>query len=633
MDVRLPDGTVIKNVPQGTTKAQLVAKLKANNYTLSPDIEAAAVATPAAPQESFGQQVLGGAASTLDLGASAALGTAQWLAYPFRRAAGIVTGETAGDIQASQERVANAIGSPFGKILGVAQSPSYQNNLLRQGMTFVGNKMGDAAAATSAATGIPEPDVLNMMQSVLAVAGVKAPVKIAGTVISKIPVANLPAKVVRGAVRHAQDILDPKTKFYMGVAEGRAPELISAARRPSTEIIPGVRPTFAQATADVGMPTVAAVGEQATKVRPTEALAIRDAQEAARVGQLSAIENTPAVRRQVIAARKRRANPLYQAAETAGDVVDVTPTLGYIDDLIKANPGNKSLVTAMKEVRQGLTKPVKTTVEVTQPNGKVVLKQKTTLEPRTNAKEVMSTLDGMKDIMSREDNRFIKSELTNIKEDLTQAIPSMKEATTAFRKGSAPINQMDVGAFLRQKLEGATPDSPQRAAAFADAVRNAPQTIKRALDGQPRYEKLTEVLSPPQMARVDRVVADLSRDARVKEMVQLGRENAPKLRTPVEGLGVPNLFNRVASIATEIVRRLEGKVNQKLAMEIALEFLDADRAAAALETALRRSQSRGRAPGPTKPAAGPAKRLLTRAPLIAAPNQMNNQENRNQMVR
>lgn len=35
MDVRLPDGTVIKNVPEGTTKAELVSKLNAKGYDTS----------------------------------------------------------------------------------------------------------------------------------------------------------------------------------------------------------------------------------------------------------------------------------------------------------------------------------------------------------------------------------------------------------------------------------------------------------------------------------------------------------------------------------------------------------------------------------------------------------------------
>ncbi len=36
MDVRLPDGTVIQNIPDGTTKADLYAKLKANGYAVDP---------------------------------------------------------------------------------------------------------------------------------------------------------------------------------------------------------------------------------------------------------------------------------------------------------------------------------------------------------------------------------------------------------------------------------------------------------------------------------------------------------------------------------------------------------------------------------------------------------------------
>jgi hypothetical protein len=37
MDVRLPDGTVINNVPEGTTKAELTAKLTAKGYNLPID--------------------------------------------------------------------------------------------------------------------------------------------------------------------------------------------------------------------------------------------------------------------------------------------------------------------------------------------------------------------------------------------------------------------------------------------------------------------------------------------------------------------------------------------------------------------------------------------------------------------
>jgi hypothetical protein len=399
-----------------------------------------------------------------------------------------------------------------------------------------------------------------------------------------------------------REVIDPKTAFYRDIAEGRGAELIRAARTPEAEIVPGVRPTFAQATAEVGLPRVAAVGEQAARLQPTEAIRLRDIQEAGRVGELRAIEQTPEIRARAEEARARRSKPLYKAAEEAGDVVDVTPTLDYIDSLIEISPGNPQLLSELRKVRKGLTKR-----ELDESGSPVLV-------PRTNAKEIASTLDGLKTALAKEDNTFIKDQLTTIKDDLTE-----------------PINQMDIGKYLREKLETALPEGRQRPGVFAEAVRNAPQTIKRAIDSKPRYSELTEVLSPPQQARVDRVMQDLSRDARVQELAQLGRETAPELARPAGRFSLPPLLDRVATIANEILRRLEGKINDKMAMEIAMEFLDAERAAAALETALKRSGSRGGA-APARRSSGPVSRAVKRAPVVTAPNTMS-EENRNSMAR
>jgi hypothetical protein len=562
--------------------------------------------TPAsAPEESFGQRMLGSAASTADIIAESVPGMAAMVAYPFRRAAGIVTGETAEDIAASQERVMGAVSAPVGRALGVTETPSYQQNMLRQALGYVAENIDKGADWISGTTGIPKPDVVNMMQIVMSAAP------------AKVPGAKTAGKLKARVVETARNVMDPKTKFYMDLAEGRGSALLAAARAPEAEIIPGVRPTFAQATADVGLPRVAAAGEQAAAMRPTEAMALRDVQEAARVGQLRAIERTPERRELAETVRERRAEPLYRAAETAGDVVDVTPTLSFIDDTIAKNPGNQPLLTEMRRIRKGLVKPGM------DEEGNPVL------VPRTDAKEVASTIDGLKSAIAKEDNRFIKGELTQIKDELTAAIPSLPEAQAAFKKGSRPINQMDVGRYLREKLETPLPEGAQRPGVFAGAVREAPRTIRQALDGGPTYEKLTDILSPAQKANVDRVVMDLARDQRVKELAQAGRKAAPELAKPVGAANLPSLLNRLATVANEVIRRLEGRINEKLAMEIALEFLDADRAAAALETAMRRSAKR--APAPRRPS-GPISRAVKRAPVVTAPNQMN-QDNRNAMAR
>lgn len=627
MDVRLPDGTVIKNVPEGTTKRQLLDKLRAKGFDVDKMAAAPAPTAPAPKPETFGQQVLRGAASTADIIAESVPGMAAMVAYPFQRIAGAVTGQNAEDVAASQARVLGAVSAPVGRMTGVTETPSYQNNLAKQALGFVAENMDKGADWIAGQTGLPKPDVMNMMQ-VLLTAG---PIKTAKAVVSDplVPggaavvrgverAAGLPARATRAAVQKGREILDPKTKFYMDIAEGRGQALLSAARDPAAEIIPGVRPTFAQATADVGLPRVAAVGEQAAKKLPTEALALKDVQEAARVGQLTAIERTPERRAAAEKVRERRSAPLYRQAEGAGNVVDVAPTLAFIDDTIRKNPGNQPLLTEMRRIRKGLVEPG------LDPQGNPIL------VPRTNAKEVASTIDGLKSAIAKEDNKFIKGELTQIKDDLTAAIPSMKEAQTAFKKGSRPINQMDVGKYLREKLEAPVPEGGQRANVFAGAVREAPRTIKQALKGGPTYEKLTDILSPAQKANVDRVLMDLSRDQRVKELAQMGREAAPDLNMPMPKTERPSFLNRVWTIANMIAERLEGKINDKLAVEIAAEFLDADRAAAALETAMRRS---GQRVSPQRRPSGPISRAIKRAPVVTAPNQMNSQENRNAMSR
>ena len=609
MDVRLPDGTVIKNVPEGTTKRQLLDKLKAKGYDVGAMAAPSAPAPPAPEPETFGQQVLRGAASTADIIAESVPGMAAMVAYPFQRAAGLVTGQSAEDVAASQARVLGAVSAPVGRMTGVSETPSYQNNLAKQALGFVAENMDKGADWISGQTGLPKPDVMNMMQVVLSAVPVK------------VPGAKTVGKVGRVAVQKARDIIDPKTAFYMDLAEGRGSALLAAARAPEAEIIPGVRPTFAQATADVGVPRVAAVGEQAAKKLPTEALALKDVQEAGRVSQLRAIERTPKARARAERVREARSEPLYQAAER-GNVnlppIDTSPVLQTIDNLIAKNPGNAPLLAEMRRLRKGLTEPG------FDPQGNPIR------VPRVDAQEIMSTIDGLKSALAKEDNRFIKSQLTSIKDDLTASVPSLPEAQAAFKKGSKPINQMDVGKYLREKLEAPVPEGGQRASVFAGAVREAPRTIKQALKGGPTYEKLTDILSPAQKTNVDRVLMDLSRDQRVKELAQMGREAAPDLAMPAGKAERLNLLNRLATIANVIIDRLEGKINEKLAVEIASEFLDADRAAAALETAMSRSAQR--APAPRRPS-GPISRAVKRAPVVTAPNQMNNQENRNAMAR
>jgi len=176
-------------------------------------------------------------------------------------------------------------------------------------------------------------------------------------------------------------------------------------------------------------------------------------------------------------------------------------------------------------------------------------------------------------------------------------VPAYKTARETFADQSKPINQMQVGQFLEGKLKPALGEETARlrAAGFASALESAPGTIKRAT-GESRFQALSEVLTPEQIKIVEDVRADLARARLAERQAQAARGAGPDVNlmgTEVMGSArAPNIINRTVSVANDILRRLQGKLDQKLAIELAAEMLDPASAAQALEKAMAR-QARG----------------------------------------
>jgi hypothetical protein len=200
-------------------------------------------------------------------------------------------------------------------------------------------------------------------------------------------------------------------------------------------------------------------------------------------------------------------------------------------------------------------------------------------------------------------------------------VPEYGTARSAFQARSKPINQMEVGQFLESKLTSALQGEQKlRPAAFAGAVEAAPQTIQRATVGAPRYEKLSDVLTPDQVKIVEDIRKDLARQATYREQARAARPAGPSaeragsqlLLEVAGGAQFPTLLNRVTTVANAIVKRLAGKIDRKLAIEIATDLLDPERAAIALEAAQRRANV-------VQGAAGAARRAGSAAQRAAAP--------------
>lgn len=152
MDVRLPDGTVIKNVPDGTSKADLVTKLKANGMNV-PDSWAAPASAPKPQGSAFDglmNMIKGGGEAAMHLGSSALATPVAGLAglgQAANNALGVGDGTPASDVVANaQDALTYRPRSDAGKAtVGLVSKP----------LGYVADKINDAGQAAATATGSP----------------------------------------------------------------------------------------------------------------------------------------------------------------------------------------------------------------------------------------------------------------------------------------------------------------------------------------------------------------------------------------------------------------------------------------------------------------------------------------------
>ena len=151
---------------------------------------------------------------------------------------------------------------------------------------------------------------------------------------------------------------------------------------------------------------------------------------------------------------------------------------------------------------------------------------------------------------------------------LSNKVPGWADARQQFASDSKPINQMHIGQYLQDKL-GAPLGGSERAAAYAQALRDAPGTIKRST-GTAIYDKLGKVLEPGQEEAATSVGADLARQAQYGQRAAgtnlSGVSNVAEAAQP----RLPNLLSRPAMILNAVMKHLgynaEDKIN-KLAGE------------------------------------------------------------------
>jgi hypothetical protein len=328
--------------------------------------------------------------------------------------------------------------------------------------------------------------------------------------------------------------------------EGRTPQNIVAAQNALANAPAGA--TVRQALADVTSPQIQYLGQTVeSKTAPGRALSIREAQEADRMARLQAA--TPDLR-SAEAMRGNVSTPLYSAATQPTTAVNVLPLTQQIDSLLAANPGNAKLVSALNQVKNGL-------------------------EASTNAQQVSSVLDNLKDLIASKDNKFIVKNLVGVKNTIEQALPGYQQAQQVFAAASPPVNQAKVLNAMTDVLKQPL-GVGERAGPFMTALGRGESALLKRSTGAARYDDLSQVLSPQQMGVVKGVESELKRDAEVVRQTQAGAD-AMKiiLEANQSKFRLPSFLDVKVTLTNQMLDILKDKMSANVLKELEKGFSSA----------------------------------------------------------
>jgi hypothetical protein len=432
---------------------------------------------------------------------------------------------------------------------------------------------------------------------------------------------------------------DPEAAAYIEAAAGRGPQIVEALRSPQAEIVPGSRPLPSQIVAPTGSAEFTAFARSGERVLPSEAAARAAEQARARLSAMREVSGAPAqeARARLAAApdvtptgvmparggaleaaqeaRAAQTGPLFTRAER-----DVLPTDTTIESLL-SRPSMEQAVQraariAAEENRPFSMRPPEPPAP-SAPSGLLDAQGRPVPAPPTppappaaySVQDLQYVKRGIDDLIADNASGLGKAErnaIINTRKELLRWIDSRSDAyrtaRETFQAASGPIDQMRVARVLENRLTQPVTGEATRGAMFAGGIQEAPTTLRRAT-GEARFSQLSEVLTPDQMRIVDGIRRDIAREEQANKLARQARTGVPNIEAVVtEATGAPrlNFLNRVATIANTIMSKLEGKINQELAIKIATDLMDPQATANALERAMRREMNQARVVGATR---------------------------------
>lgn len=534
MDVRLPDGTVITNVPEGTTQSDLLARVQKMR---------------APPEDPTSARNLVGAA--VEPNANLLSGA---VAAPVAGLAGILT-PAANALGLTDKSPADVVRTIQG---GLTYQPKTQGGktateAITSPFRLLGEGATKAGEVTSDLTGSPAlgAAVDTGIQALPMLLGAKAAPNGTPAILpaSVERVLTSPGAVVNKAASAVYRTIEPRlpggvediVSRRQGQLAGDAKAQIVNALLSAQELVPGSKPTAGEAIASMPEATQLAAHQKVISREEGAAplFAAREAQqEGARSAALSSVAQTPEAL--ATAGNVRSANAAQNYGSVAGQIVKP-------DDALQSLLSRPSMQVAIQDAKQGAAE-----------TGGYFPEKPSDGFSIANLQRMKQSLDdAIKDPASLGIKATEAKEIATTREKfvrwLSEKSPDWAKARAQYASDSQPINQMQVGQYLQQKLSSPLNPDLERSATFAQAVRDAPGTIKRST-GAPMYDELSQVLSPEQNSVVQAILGDLSRKSQFEASARRMSPSTSEGR-PIE---LPQLLSRPMMEANFVMKMLHG---------------------------------------------------------------------------
>lgn len=346
---------------------------------------------------------------------------------------------------------------------------------------------------------------------------------VAGGVLAP-KIAQAVATAVPAIGRTGRAIVEPLTEAGRQRIVGRALNTAAGDTAPdvitrlgaAAPLVPNSLPTAAQVAENGG---IAALERSVSSRAPADFTQRGMEQASARLNALRGIAGDDVTRAAAVQAREAASGPLYQQAKAANYTMD-----GRLQNLLQTPNMRKALAKA-EEMAANDGRSFSFSVDHPNAFAGVGIPDRTTRQVTGQGlQDIKMAVDAM---LSDPASGFagkagdqVRAQRGQLLKWMEEANPTFKAARTTHADMSRPINQMDIGQQLLQKVEPALADygalGQESGAKYALALRNADQTARTATKF--KGAGMEQIMEPAQMDTLNAIAQDLARKSNAQNL-------------------------------------------------------------------------------------------------------------------